>query len=31
MDPRTGEMLAMVGSRDYFREDIDGKNNNRLR
>ncbi|HXH22112.1 MAG TPA: transglycosylase domain-containing protein [Dehalococcoidia bacterium] len=28
LDPRTGEVLAMVGSRDYFREDIQGKNNN---
>jgi membrane peptidoglycan carboxypeptidase len=28
MDPRTGEVLTMVGSRDYFREDIEGKNNN---
>jgi len=28
LDPRTGEVLAMVGSRDYFREDILGKNNN---
>ena len=28
MNPKTGEILAMVGSRDYFREDIQGKNNN---
>ncbi len=28
MDPKTGEILVMVGSRDYFREDILGKNNN---
>jgi membrane peptidoglycan carboxypeptidase len=28
MDPKTGEILTMVGSRDYFREDIQGKNNN---
>jgi membrane peptidoglycan carboxypeptidase len=28
MDPKTGEILAMVGSRDYFRDDIQGKNNN---
>ncbi len=28
MDPKTGEILSMVGSRDYFREDIEGKNNN---
>jgi membrane peptidoglycan carboxypeptidase len=30
IDPRTGEVLAMVGSRDYFRDDIEGKNNNLL-
>lgn len=28
VDPKTGEILSMVGSRDYFREDIEGKNNN---
>ena len=28
MDPTTGEILTMIGSRDYFREDIEGKNNN---
>ncbi|MGE0057404.1 MAG: transglycosylase domain-containing protein [Dehalococcoidia bacterium] len=28
MDPRTGEILVMVGSRDYFNEAIQGKNNN---
>jgi membrane peptidoglycan carboxypeptidase len=28
IEPRTGEVLAMVGSRDYFREDIDGNVNN---
>jgi len=28
MDPRSGEVLVMIGSRDYFREDIQGKNNN---
>jgi membrane peptidoglycan carboxypeptidase len=28
MDPKTGEVLTMIGSRDYFREDIEGKNNN---
>ena len=28
IDPKTGEILAMVGSRDYFSEDILGKNNN---
>ncbi|MGD0115839.1 MAG: transglycosylase domain-containing protein [Dehalococcoidia bacterium] len=26
MDPRTGEILAYVGSRDYFRDDIQGAN-----
>jgi membrane peptidoglycan carboxypeptidase len=24
LDPKTGEILAMVGSKDYFAEDIDG-------
>jgi membrane peptidoglycan carboxypeptidase len=28
MDPKTGEILVMVGSRDYYNEDIEGKNNN---
>ncbi|MEX0749197.1 MAG: transglycosylase domain-containing protein [Dehalococcoidia bacterium] len=28
INPPTGEILAMVGSRDYFREDIDGTVNN---
>jgi membrane peptidoglycan carboxypeptidase len=28
VDPKTGEILTMIGSRDYFREDIEGKNNN---
>ena len=28
IDPTTGEILTMIGSRDYFREDIEGKNNN---
>ncbi len=28
MDPKTSEILVMVGSRDYFREDIEGQNNN---
>ena len=28
IDPQTGEILVMIGSRDYFREDIEGKNNN---
>ncbi|NCN25434.1 PBP1A family penicillin-binding protein [Candidatus Falkowbacteria bacterium] len=27
MDPKTGEVLAMVGSRDYFNEEIDGQVN----
>ena len=27
MDPKTGEILVMVGSRDYFDEDIDGNFN----
>ena len=27
MDPNTGEILAMVGSRDYFSEEIDGNFN----
>ncbi len=27
IEPATGEILAMVGSRDYFREDIDGQVN----
>ncbi|HEX7017838.1 MAG TPA: transglycosylase domain-containing protein [Patescibacteria group bacterium] len=27
MDPHTGEVLAMVGSRDYFNEDIGGQFN----
>lgn len=28
MDPRRGEILAYVGSRDYFRDDIEGRNDN---
>lgn len=28
MDPNTSEILVMVGSRDYFREDIEGQVNN---
>ena len=28
MDPSTGEIMTMIGSRDYFRDDIEGKNNN---
>ncbi len=27
IDPKTGQILAMVGSRDYFDEEIDGKFN----
>ncbi len=27
MNPKTGEILSMVGSRDYFDEEIDGKYN----
>jgi penicillin-binding protein 1C len=27
VDPRNGEILAMVGSRDYYAKDIDGKYN----
>jgi membrane peptidoglycan carboxypeptidase len=30
MDPRTGEILAMLGSRNYFDEAIQGQNNNAL-
>jgi membrane peptidoglycan carboxypeptidase len=30
IDPPTGEILTMLGSRDYFRDDIDGKVNNAL-
>jgi len=30
MDPRTSEILVMVGSRDYFRDDIQGRNNNAI-
>ncbi len=28
IDPETSELLVMVGSRDYFRDDIEGRNNN---
>jgi membrane peptidoglycan carboxypeptidase len=28
MDPKTGEILVMLGSRDYWDEEIEGKNNN---
>lgn len=27
IDPTTAEIMAYVGSRDYFRDDIDGRNN----
>ncbi len=30
IQPQTGQILAMVGSRDYFRDDIDGHVNNAL-
>lgn len=30
IDPSTGQILAMVGSRDYFRADVDGSVNNAL-
>jgi membrane peptidoglycan carboxypeptidase len=30
IDPRSGEILVMVGSRDYFRDDIQGQVNNVL-
>jgi len=30
IDPRTGEILAMVGSHDFFRDDISGQVNNAL-
>jgi membrane peptidoglycan carboxypeptidase len=28
LDPRTGQILVYVGSRDYFRDDIEGRNDN---
>jgi membrane peptidoglycan carboxypeptidase len=28
IDPKTGEIRVMLGSRDYWNEDIEGKNNN---
>lgn len=31
LDPKTGQILAMVGSRDYFDEEIDGQVNVALR
>jgi 1A family penicillin-binding protein len=30
IDPKTGQILAMVGSRDYFNDDIQGKFNDAL-
>ena len=27
MDPKTGQILAMVGSKDYFAQDYDGQFN----
>jgi membrane peptidoglycan carboxypeptidase len=30
MTPQNGEVLVMIGSRDYYREDIDGEVNNLL-
>ncbi len=30
LDPRTGEILAMLGSRDFYRDDITGQINNLL-
>ena len=30
IDPRNGEIRVMVGSRDFFREDIDGQVNNAI-
>ena len=30
MDPKTGQILVYVGSRDYFREDIEGRNDNAI-
>ncbi len=31
LDPETGQILAMVGSRDYWNDEIEGKNNVTLR
>lgn len=28
LDPKTGQLLVYVGSRDYFRDDIEGRNDN---
>ncbi len=30
IEPPTGQILAMVGSRDYFRDDVDGRVNNAI-
>ena len=30
LDPKTGQILVYVGSRDYFREDIEGRNDNAI-
>ena len=30
MDPKTGQILVMVGSRDYYNDAIDGRNNNAI-
>ena len=30
LDPHTGQILVYVGSRDYFRDDIEGRNDNVL-
>ncbi|TAK63412.1 MAG: hypothetical protein EPO22_06620 [Dehalococcoidia bacterium] len=30
IQPATGQILAMVGSRDYFRDDVDGRVNNAI-
>jgi membrane peptidoglycan carboxypeptidase len=30
MDPHNGEVLVMVGSRDYYNDDVDGSNNNAI-
>jgi membrane peptidoglycan carboxypeptidase len=30
IDPKTSEILVMVGSRDYFNDDIQGRNNNAI-
>jgi membrane peptidoglycan carboxypeptidase len=30
IEPKTGEILTMIGSRDFFRDDIQGQNNNAI-